>query len=306
MSVDLSFVSTPSGLSNRHAVTLDHGSVSEMRHEFELPSDVSGLNFMQAQKAVLQEKEQRSDALKLTVPFSPSQYQHTANPAIEMAHGTTTMAFIFNGGVLIAVDSRASMGSYIGSGTVKKVIKISKYLVGTMAGGAADCSFWERNLALQCRLYELREGKRISVAAASKLLANNVYQYKGMGLSMGTMVAGWDEATGPALFYVDNDGTRLKGDKFAVGSGATYAYGVLDNEYRKDLTQDEAIALGKRAIWHATHRDAYSGGTINVFVITADGWKQHYGQDMNYLNDTEYSKEPKDAEVKHDEGKMEE
>ena len=35
-----------------------------------------------------------------------------------------------------------------------------------------------------CRIYELRNKERISVAAASKLLANMVYNYKGMGLSM--------------------------------------------------------------------------------------------------------------------------
>ena len=34
---------------------------------------------------------------------------------------------------------------------------------------------------------------------------------------------------GPKLFYVDSDGTRMPGRRFAVGSGATYAYGVLDN-----------------------------------------------------------------------------
>merc|ERR1719201_2230448 len=76
-------------------------------------------------------------------------------------HGTTTLGFIFQGGVLIAVDSRASMGSYIGSQTVKKVIEINEYLLGTMAGGAADCSFWERDLARRCRLYELRNKMRI-------------------------------------------------------------------------------------------------------------------------------------------------
>lgn len=53
-----------------------------------------------------------------------------------------------------------------------------------MAGGAADCSYWERELGRRCRLYELRNKERISVAAASKLLANMVYSYKGMGLSM--------------------------------------------------------------------------------------------------------------------------
>lgn len=73
---------------------------------------------------------------------------------------------------------------------MKKVIEINPYLLGTMAGGAADCTFWERVLGMECRLYELRNKERISVAAASKLLSNMVYGYKGMGLSMGTMIAG--------------------------------------------------------------------------------------------------------------------
>jgi 20S proteasome subunit beta 5 len=67
---------------------------------------------------------------------------------------------------------------------VKKVIEINPQLLGTMAGGAADCQFWERNLGRQCRLYELANGKRITVRGASKLLANTMFSYRGMGLSM--------------------------------------------------------------------------------------------------------------------------
>lgn len=135
-----------------------------------------------------------------------------------------------------------------------------------MAGGAADCSYWERNLGKECRLYELRNKERISVAAASKLLANMVNSYKGMGLSMGTMVTGWDK-TGPRLFYVDSDGSRLEGDIFAVGSGSTYAYGVLDAAYRQDLSIAEAQELARRAILQATHRDAMSGGFVTGMFI---------------------------------------
>jgi 20S proteasome subunit beta 5 len=78
------------------------------------------------------------------------------------------------------------------SQSVKKVIEINPYLLGTMAGGAADCQFWERYLGMQCKLYELRNKKRISVSSASKILANIMYSYKNYGLSMGTMIAGWD------------------------------------------------------------------------------------------------------------------
>jgi len=255
-----------------------------------------------------------SDKFPLPASISESrkvqEFCHPGNPDIKFNHGTTTLAFIFNEGVLVAVDSRASMGSYIGSGTVKKVIEINKYLLGTMAGGAADCSFWERNLAFQTRLYELREGRRMTVAAASKLLGNTVFGYRGMGLSMGTMIAGWDEGKGPALYYIDSDGTRLKGDKFSVGSGSTYAYGILDTEFKKDLTLKQAVELGKRAIWHATHRDAYSGGTINVYSINENGWTKQFSQDMNVLAYGQYAEErqaeEKNRAAKRDEIKMEE
>ena len=112
---------------------------------------------------------------------------------INFNRGTTTLAFKYHGGVIVAVDSRATGGSYIASQTVKKVIEINPYLLGTMAGGAADCQFWERVLAKHCRIYELRNKERISVAGASKILANMIYSYKDMGLSMGTMIAGWDK-----------------------------------------------------------------------------------------------------------------
>ena len=128
---------------------------------------------------------------------------------IKFNHGTTCLAFKFKHGVMVATDSRATAGGYIASQEVKKVIEINPFLLGTMAGGAADCQFWERVLAKECRLYELRKcwkiskifidsrlsfsftlsknitrnKERISVAAASKLLANMVYQYKGILLT---------------------------------------------------------------------------------------------------------------------------
>jgi len=210
------------------------------------------------------------------------------NALLDFKKGTTTLGFVFKHGVIIAVDSRASMGTYIGSQTVRKVIEINDYLLGTMAGGAADCSFWERHLARLCRLYELRNKQRISVAAASKLLVNIFYSYRGQGLSCGTMVAGWDKTgphAGPHLYHVNDSGDRDEGQVFSVGSGSTYAYGVLDSGYKFDLTLDQAVELGKRSIYHATHRDGASGGVVRVYHVHENGWtKIEEGKDVNELH----------------------
>ncbi|XP_060080652.1 proteasome subunit beta type-5-like [Ylistrum balloti] len=251
-------------------------------------ADVCGLKFQPLQSSLLCGDSSDSsrlvdDALTSSHNFTlPNNFDPVENlkaftdpksdVKIQFHHGTTTLAFKFQHGVIVAVDSRATAGSYIASQTVKKVIEINPYLLGTMAGGAADCSYWERYLAKQCRIYELRNKERISVAAASKVLANIVYSYKGMGLSMGTMICGWDKK-GPGLYYVDSDGTRLTNNIFSVGSGSTYAYGVLDSGYAWDLTVPEAIDLGRRAIYHATHRDAYSGGVVNLYHMKETGWE---------------------------------
>ena len=78
---------------------------------------------------------------------------------------------------------------------------------------------------------------------------------------------------GPALFYVDNDGQRLKGNLFSVGSGSTYAYGVLDQGYSYDLSDEDAQELGRRSIIAAGHRDAYSGNTCNLYHVRETGWE---------------------------------
>ncbi|XP_047120145.1 proteasome subunit beta type-5-like [Schistocerca piceifrons] len=209
--------------------------------------------------------------------------EHGKSMKIHFDHGTTTLGFMYKGGVVLAVDSRATGGQYIGSQTMKKIVEINDYLLGTLAGGAADCVYWDRVLAKQCRMYELRNRERISVAAASKLMANMVYNYKGMGLSMGMMICGWDKR-GPGLYYVDNEGTRTKGKVFSVGSGSVYAFGVLDAGYNWDLSDEEAYDLGRRAIYHATHRDAYSGGIVRVYHMKSTGWENISNEDCKELH----------------------
>jgi 20S proteasome subunit beta 5 len=213
--------------------------------------------------------------------FQTERESNSSTPPLEFAHGTTTLSFIFQGGIIAAVDSRASLGSFVGSKTTQKVLPVNSHILGTMAGGAADCMFWIRKLKAQAILYESIEGSRMTVARASRLLSNALYDNRGLDLSIGTMIMGFDPEVGPPkIYYVDNSGVRIEGDLFAVGSGSSFALGILDNERKHGMTENEAINLGIKAIRHATFRDAYSGGFINVYLITRDGWKKVYTEDL--------------------------
>lgn len=78
---------------------------------------------------------------------------------------------------------------------------------------------------------------------------------------------------GPGMYYVDDQGNRFPGQMFSVGSGSTYAYGILDSGYKPDMTDEQAYDLGRRAIFHATHRDAASGGKVRVYCVKETGWQ---------------------------------
>ncbi|EJW88462.1 proteasome subunit beta type [Wuchereria bancrofti] len=116
-------------------------------------------------------------------------------------------------------------------------------------------------------MYELREKTEITVAAASKYFQNVLYSYRNHGLSVGSMIAGYDKR-GPAIFKVDSEGQRIQLRLCSIGSGSLSAYGILDNFYQPKMTDEEAYKLGRRGIMHATYRDTGSGGVCNMVHIS--------------------------------------
>ena len=173
-----------------------------------------------------------------------------------------------------------------------------------MAGGAADCSILMRKLLAEAQLYELEKGRRMSPARVSRILSNILYGNRNLGLSVGTMILGFDDdnsdnsASSPAkIFYVDNSGVRIPGEMFSAGSGSTFALAILDTEHRYNMSEKEAIALGIKAIRYATFRDAFSGGFINVYLITnTEGWKKVFTEDVAALTRSQDATEV----LKHD------
>lgn len=250
-------------------------------------------------------------------PVPPANHSVTVRRPFPLSHGTTTLGFIFQGGVIAAADTRASAGGLVACPAVHKITPIHSHLVVTSSGSGADCMLWERILAREIRLYQLRHRRRLSIRGAAKLLSFMLHPFKGTEVCVALTLCGWDKEAGntdcvqrsedsfsqdataiahsasphrgPKLIYVCSDGARLQGNIFSVGSGSPYAYGVLDRELRWTLSKDEAVSLAREAVFRATHRDAYSGNNVDLFLITAKGWSQRKREDLKeeYYRDME-------------------
>ncbi|XP_062993283.1 proteasome subunit beta type-11 [Elgaria multicarinata webbii] len=192
-------------------------------------------------------------------------------PPFLLSHGTTTLAFCCSHGVVVAADTRSSCKGLVCDPSSRKVITLHPHLLATTSGTSADCSAWLRLLRSSLRLRQLHAGRQLSVAGAAKLLAFLLRGCHNKDLCVATLLCGWDHK-GPGLHYVYSDGTCLSGDVFSVGSGSPYAYGVMDGGYRYDLPRAEAFMLARQAVAHATHRDAYSGGNVDLYHVRPSGW----------------------------------
>lgn len=111
--------------------------------------------------------------------------QHSIIQGRELqTHGTTTLAFVHHDRILLCIDSKASMGSYISSRNVKKIFPLGPNAVATMAGGAADCSFWIRRVAHSVKLLEERHATPFPISAKARLLSTFLKEYRGRGKSL--------------------------------------------------------------------------------------------------------------------------
>ncbi|XP_036374613.1 proteasome subunit beta type-11b, partial [Megalops cyprinoides] len=226
-----------------------------------------------------------------SLPPSPS-----APLPFPLSHGTTTLAFVFRGGIVAAADTRSSCSGLVACPASAKVLPVHSHLVGTTSGTSADCMLWKRILARECRLYRLRHRRRLPTGGAAKLLSHMLHPFKGTELCVAATLGGWDGARahcGPRLFYVCSDGTFLKGELFSVGSGSPYAYSVLDGGVRWGLSVAEACSLAREAVYRATHRDAYSGNFVDLYHVTAHGWRRREREDLKeeYYRERERERE---------------
>ena len=87
-----------------------------------------------------------------------------------LLHGTTTLAFKFKNGIMVAVDSRASAGEVVATHNILKVIELSPTMLGTMAGSAAACQHAGIHMNGQLRKFKSQNDRDASITIAARML----------------------------------------------------------------------------------------------------------------------------------------
>jgi proteasome beta subunit len=184
--------------------------------------------------------------------------------------GATTIGVVCADGVILASEKRVTYGNFVVSKGGKKVFKITDQIGVACAGLVGDMQILAREVEAQANLFSMEVGRLISIRAASKLMANILFNRRYAPLITQTIVGGLDDE-GPALYVLDVLGSLIPDKYAAVGSGTEIAVGVLEEEYKEGMSIEDAKALVTRAIKSAISRDAMSGDGVDFLIITKDG-----------------------------------
>ncbi len=196
--------------------------------------------------------------------------------------GTTTVGVVCKDGVILASDTRVTMGYYVAHKFGKKVYQIDDHLGMTIAGTVADAQRVVDILAANAKLYKIKMNRPIPVSAAARLVANLLFSARYIPLATQVLVGGVD-TTGPHVFNLDPYGSLTEEKFVSTGSGSPVAYGVLEDKYRENMLIKELLPTIVKAVNSAMKRDIASGNSYNITVIDNNGYRELTKEEKNKL-----------------------
>lgn len=213
----------------------------------------------------------------------------TGGEPLVVPHGTTIVAALFRGGVLIAGDRRAVAGNLIAQRDMEKVFVVDDYSAVGIAGTAGIAVELVRLFAVELQHYEKIEGVPMTLDGKANRLAGMVrgnLEGAMRGLGAVPLFVGYDlDATDPerAGRIVSYDVIGGRYDEtlgyHSVGSGSLFARSSLKKLHDPMMEEQAAVRVAMEALYDAADDDSATGGPdqvrriypVVVTVTAADG-----------------------------------
>ncbi len=194
--------------------------------------------------------------------------------------GTTTIGLVCKDGVVLATERRATAGNMIANKQTQKLFKIDQNIGITIAGLVGDAQTLTRYLKAEVSLYRLRRNGQLSAEGAATLLAN-ILSGNRMFPFYAWLILGGVDAKGGHVFSVDPAGGSIEDRYVSVGSGSTFAYGVLEEAYNRELSVADGVDVALRGLTVAMKRDSASGDGYLVHSITGKEYHEFSDDEIN-------------------------
>jgi proteasome beta subunit len=190
----------------------------------------------------------------------------------EFMPGATVVGISYNDGVILAADKRVSFGNFVVNKNIKKTFTVTDYVGAACAGMVADMQVLVRQVEALAKIRKLETRREVPPNSIAKLMSVIMFERRYFPLLTQVIVGGINEK--PEIYTLDPLGSVLPDNYAAVGTGAEGALGIMDAEFKPNMSEEVVTELASRAIRSATQRDAASGDGIDILFVTRTGHRE--------------------------------
>jgi proteasome beta subunit len=189
--------------------------------------------------------------------------------AFQFMPGATAIGLTYQDGIILAADKRISYGNFVVNKNTKKIFPITDLVASVCAGMVADMQVLTRQVGALGKIRKLETRREMATNSVAKLMSVIMFERRYFPLLTQVIVGGVH--TTPEIYTLDPLGSLLP-DKYAVvGTGAELALGLIDSEYKKNMTEDASKKLAIKAIKSSIQRDSASGDGVDILAISKKG-----------------------------------
>ena len=186
--------------------------------------------------------------------------------AFQFMPGATAVGISFDNGVVLASEKRVSYGNFVVNKNTTKTFHITDHVGAACAGMIADMQILVRQVGALAKIRKLETRRNVPPNSVAKMMSVIMFERRFFPLLTQVIVGGIDKK--PEIYTLDPLGSVLPDDYAAVGTGAEMALGVMDSEYRANISEQSAKELAIKAIKSSIQRDSGSGDGIDILFVT--------------------------------------
>jgi proteasome beta subunit len=188
--------------------------------------------------------------------------------AFQFMPGATAVGISYNRGVILAAEKRVAFGNFLVNKNTKKTFAVTELVGAACAGMIADMQVLVRQVGALAKIRKLETRRNVAPNSIAKMMSVIMFERRFFPLLTQVIVGGLEN--NPQIYTLDPLGSVLPDKYAAVGTGAEMALGVMDAEYKDNLSEETASNLAIKAIKSSIQRDASSGDGIDILTINQD------------------------------------
>jgi proteasome beta subunit len=189
--------------------------------------------------------------------------------AFQFLPGATAVGISYDKGVILSAEKRVSYGNFVVNKNTKKTFPVTNQVGAACAGMIADMQVLVRQVAALAKIRKLETRRNVAPNSIAKLMSVIMFERRFFPLLTQVIVGGLE--TKPEIYTLDPLGSVLPDEYAAVGTGAEMALGIIDSEYKPNMSEEKAREMAIKAIRSSILRDSSSGDGIDLLVITKSG-----------------------------------